>query len=96
MASRPITSKKEEMTLGNSLCTAAVGASAQKHPLTDVPPSAPGIEHKEWFPEHYSLQFPAGKQVAPLPPSTSVECISIITFGKSRSQGAGKWREEMG
>lgn len=41
----------------------AIGATAQRHPLTDVPPSAPGIEHKEWFPEHFSLQFPAGKQI---------------------------------
>lgn len=42
---------------------AGIGASAQRHPLTDIPTSAPGIEHKTWFPEFFSLQFPAGKQV---------------------------------
>lgn len=31
--------------------------------MTDIPPPAPGIEHKEWFPEFFSLQFPAGKQI---------------------------------
>ena len=49
--------------LTNVLNRAACGAAAQRHPLTDIPPPAPGIEHKEWFPEFFSLQFPAGKQV---------------------------------
>lgn len=47
-------------------CTAVASGEAQtRHPLTDIPPEAPGIEHKFWFPEHYSLAFPAGDVVRP-------------------------------
>lgn len=49
----------------NLLLMAAAGgvAGQQRHPLTDIPPEAPGIEYKQWFPEHYTLDFPAGDQV---------------------------------
>lgn len=47
------------------IIVSAALAATQRHPLTDIPPSAPGIEFKEWFPDFFSLQFPAGKQVNP-------------------------------
>ena len=46
-----------------ALCAVLGALGQQRHPLTDIPPEAPGVEHKEWFPEHYALEFPAGDQV---------------------------------
>ncbi|KAK9823798.1 hypothetical protein WJX72_005579 [[Myrmecia] bisecta] len=43
----------------------AQAAGAQRHPLTDPPPPAPGVDTEVWFPKHLQnqLQFTVGEPV---------------------------------